>query len=644
MLYALWLGNSLVRRGDGTRPWLRPAIPFAVYVGFAILSIRHASNPSLSVFELFMLVQSLTIFIYIASTVRTREDVVFMVAMLASVVLLESLAMLATYVTKHDFSFAGISTRMDPATSAADNVSRVGGTVGGPNAAAAFLDLLLAPLLAMAIAPVRRSYRLIASVAFMLGVIGLVLTLSRGGWIAVGISCGFVVAYAWSRGWIPGFGPAMVLVGLGLVLFIFRNALLVRFLSNDAGAASSRVPLMVLALHMIRDHPIWGVGANNFGINIARYATPEFGADWLYTVHNKYLLIWAEDGIGALIAFASFLILTLRSGWRCRQMTDDALSLIAVGLTAGFFAQMIHMAVDILNGRQQVQLLVIVAGLIAALVAIKRETDPAPTQKRRWDGVKLPTIVIRKTKSVYSPPRFRSSPTGVATEGGEPVAIPRIRLSNNLRRIASNAASMLASDVINRATTFALYALVARSLGAYEFGQLSLALTLFYTFQILAVAGLKTLITREVAKHRERTDELLVNGSIVILATAFASIAALALFVRVMGYTPDTSKVVLLLSLGLIPYALGSICEAIFQGWERMRLIAIANIPVNVLKIGLSLAVLFLGSGLDRHRAAAGRIVRGNRRDRMASGREVHHRAATPVQLDMSRPGWSVPR
>ncbi len=175
----------------------------------------------------------------------------------------------------------------------------------------------------------------------------------------------------------------------------------------------------------------------------------------------------------------------------------------------------------------------------------------------------------------------------------------RPRIPAALQRIAGNAASMLASDVINRATTFALYALVARSLGAYEFGQLSLALTLFYTFQILAVAGLKTLVTREVAKHRERTDEMLVNGTVVVLATAAASIAALAVFVRVMRYTPDTSEVVLLLSLGLLPYALTAIYEAVFQGWERMRLIAIANIPVNIIKIGLSVAVLVLGSGLN---------------------------------------------
>lgn len=174
----------------------------------------------------------------------------------------------------------------------------------------------------------------------------------------------------------------------------------------------------------------------------------------------------------------------------------------------------------------------------------------------------------------------------------------RMKPSTTLRRIAANAASMLASDVVNRATTFALYALVARSLGAYEFGQLSLALTLFYTFQILAVAGLKTMVTREVAKHRERTAEMLVNGSVVVFATAMVSVAALTFFVRVMGYTADTARVVLLLSLGLLPYALTAICEAVFQGWERMRLIAIANIPVNVVKIGLSFAVLLLGSGL----------------------------------------------
>jgi len=196
-----------------------------------------------------------------------------------------------------------------------------------------------------------------------------------------------VIGYAWYRGWIPGLAPALVLLALGITVYLLRNELLTRFLSNDAGSASSRIPLIRLAFHMIEQHPFFGVGANNFGINISRYATPEFNADWLYTVHNRFVLIWAEDGIFALLAFIAFLVGTLRNGWRSRQISDQALALLAVGMTAGVLGQIIHMTVDILNGRQQVQLLVIVAGLLAALTAMKKESDPVITRTSRWAHV-----------------------------------------------------------------------------------------------------------------------------------------------------------------------------------------------------------------------------------------------------------------
>ena len=63
-------------------------------------------------------------------------------------------------------------------------------------------------------------------------------------------------------------------------------------------------------------------------------------------------------------------------------------------------------------------------------------------------------------------------------------------------KLVRNAVSILASDVANRAATFFIYVLVGRFLGAHEFGRLSLALTLFYVFQVVAGAGLKTYVTR----------------------------------------------------------------------------------------------------------------------------------------------------
>jgi O-antigen/teichoic acid export membrane protein len=167
-----------------------------------------------------------------------------------------------------------------------------------------------------------------------------------------------------------------------------------------------------------------------------------------------------------------------------------------------------------------------------------------------------------------------------------------------LGRILGNAASILASDVVNRGTSFVLYALVARHLGAFQFGQLSLALTLFYTFQVLAAAGLRTLVVREVAKDKQKTGAYLVNGSVTVVGTCALSIGVLFVFVRLMGYSRSTASLVLLLSLGLLPAALATLFEALFQAWEKMHLIAAASVPANVAKAGIAFLALSRGSNL----------------------------------------------
>lgn len=167
-----------------------------------------------------------------------------------------------------------------------------------------------------------------------------------------------------------------------------------------------------------------------------------------------------------------------------------------------------------------------------------------------------------------------------------------------LRRLLGNIAAILTSDVVNRATTFVLYALAARELGAHAFGQLSLALALFYTFQIFAIGGLRTLVTREVARDPASAGRYLVNGSIGVSLFSLASLLALLGLVSVLGYAADTTVIILLLGLGLLPFALTQICEALFQAWERLHLIAYANVPVNIVKVGLIFALLQGGAGL----------------------------------------------
>ena len=109
----------------------------------------------------------------------------------------------------------------------------------------------------------------------------------------------------------------------------------------------------------------------------------------------------------------------------------------------------------------------------------------------------------------------------------------------SLRKTGGNALSILSSDVMNRATSFVLYALVARHLGVQEFGELTLAFTLFYVFQVFAVVGLKTLIIRQVAKDRTQTWLYFTNGSGIVALTSLSSFLVLFGFVGLMHYPPN---------------------------------------------------------------------------------------------------------
>jgi O-antigen/teichoic acid export membrane protein len=167
------------------------------------------------------------------------------------------------------------------------------------------------------------------------------------------------------------------------------------------------------------------------------------------------------------------------------------------------------------------------------------------------------------------------------------------------RKVVVNAASLLSGDILDRIAVFAIYALVARFLGARQFGQLSVALTLFATFWVFAVAGVKTFITRGIARQPDRTSKYLVNGTLVVLAASLASVGLLKAFVQVMDYEPDSANVIVFLAWALVPASLVAVSEAVLQAWESMHFIAIASIPVSLLKIGFTAVLLRVGFGLS---------------------------------------------
>ncbi len=167
------------------------------------------------------------------------------------------------------------------------------------------------------------------------------------------------------------------------------------------------------------------------------------------------------------------------------------------------------------------------------------------------------------------------------------------------RRFSINAASLLFGDVLNRGASFLIYALVARYCGTHSFGQLSLGLMLLYSFQVIASVGMPTLIVRDVAKYPKLDSQYLVHASAIVFGGFAVSYAVLGLLVFFFGYAADTSQVILLLGVSILPSSLSLNIEALFRAKERMHLILWAAIPVQLAKLGLAFYLLTLGFGVS---------------------------------------------
>lgn len=156
--------------------------------------------------------------------------------------------------------------------------------------------------------------------------------------------------------------------------------------------------------------------------------------------------------------------------------------------------------------------------------------------------------------------------------------------THKIRHVITNTLSLVTNDMVNRAITFVVYALIGRYLGAYEFGQMSLTLTIFYLLQSLAPVGLKILLVRDVARNKERSGEYLVNGSLVAMISSLAALFLMGIFLAAMRYSNDTVLVILIISCGLVPYSVSAVCEALLQSHEQIRYITAANVPVSIFR------------------------------------------------------------
>jgi O-antigen ligase len=152
---------------------------------------------------------------------------------------------------------------------------------------------------------------------------------SRGGLFSLALALGLIMLYASLVRKIQIGVAALVLAGVALVVLppelrhrylTFTSAHDVTTLdeamaaTNAIGSAENRWQLVVEGVWLTRQHPLFGVGMNDFAVAIYGINQEQGRAKeaW-HGTHNTYVQLSSEAGIPALICFIAILVISWRS-------------------------------------------------------------------------------------------------------------------------------------------------------------------------------------------------------------------------------------------------------------------------------------------------------------------------------------------
>lgn len=225
----------------------------------------------------------------------------------------------------------------------AGNIVRVASVYGHPNNLGLFLERVWPFALISVLIPQWRSRTTI----IVLGIcaVGLLLTFSRGAWLACGLATAIICARVYGATFIRRY-PWILVVGAGVAVIGVLLTLLTR--GASAGSLDARLLLWQESIAWLQRRP-WGLGLGQFYF----YHNPEFGhsiidasligtsEQYAAHPHNLFLDVWLNLGPWGVIALAGIL-------WHAWQRSIVTPHTRWVSLAAGvmLLAASIHGLVD----------------------------------------------------------------------------------------------------------------------------------------------------------------------------------------------------------------------------------------------------------------------------------------------------------
>jgi O-antigen/teichoic acid export membrane protein len=164
------------------------------------------------------------------------------------------------------------------------------------------------------------------------------------------------------------------------------------------------------------------------------------------------------------------------------------------------------------------------------------------------------------------------------------------RIFKNTLALAIASAGQMVGNVI-------LFFYLSRTLQAEGLGIYSTVLAVFHTV-ILGCAVVNPFIPRELSKDLSRTNRYLIHGSLISIAIAIVLTLGLDLLIPFLGYLPQTTLGLYIISMAILPEALNVVLFTMFISHQKANYISATSLFTILGRIGVSLLVLRLGLGV----------------------------------------------
>ncbi len=405
--YALWFIDKRSSDIKGKAIYYCPMItvPALLFLGSNLLSFFQSQYWVFSRFEMIMTLQFFLFYFYFINYLEDESDLKLVMTTLVVTMILQSLLMCAQYFAGFEFDIGILKTASQIED---DGSTRVGGTLGGASGAGTWIMATLITTIGLLLDKHQMVNRKLAIAGTGIGLIAIMTTGSRGGWLALAMGIILIgIGIALSERLRESIDKRMVMfavVGGVLIAPIIAGPIIQRFTADDGGSAESRKPLAALAMNIIEDNP-FGIGLNTYGEEMfsSRYVPPSLvGSSSIYVVHNKYLLVWAETGPWGLAFFVLLILAGLGTTIRLyfNLKTPPYLVILSLTVFASLIGYAQNMNSEPFGTRQRAELMWVFLAMLAGIY--KLATINIEQEEEFVEQVAIPNQVINYTPNVTS--------------------------------------------------------------------------------------------------------------------------------------------------------------------------------------------------------------------------------------------------